>query len=318
MGAIRWGILGAAKFAREHMGPAIANARGAELVALATRDPENAGPFREFAPGLRVHTSYDDLLADPEIDAVYVPLPNDMHTPWAIKALDAGKHVLVEKPVSMTVAEVDQLIAARDASGLVAAEAYMITHHPQWHKLRELLNSGELGRLRRVDGVFSYDNRADAGNIRNQASKGGGGIRDIGVYPFGAVRFVTGQEPVRITDTHLEMENDVDVRAHVTAEFADFSFSALVSMRMALWQMMEFHGEKAVARLTAPFNPGVFGEARLEIYKSDQSCEVFRWPTVNQYVLQVEAFGRAIGGEDYVCPLEFSRGTQVMIDSILG
>ena len=317
MGMTRWGILGAAKFAREHMGPAIAAAQGAELVALATSDPQKAEPFQKFAPNIEVHSDYNALLADPNIDAVYIPLPNDMHQPWALKTLAAGKAVLVEKPVGMNVSEIDELIAARDASGLFAAEAYMIVHHPQWQKMRELVQSDALGKLRRVSSTFSYDNRADASNIRHSAQQGGGGLRDIGVYTLGGVRFVTGQEPKQILSKQLTMEHGVDVHALVTAEFDGFTHDSTTSMRMVPWQCAEFHGEKAIARLTVPYNPLVFGEARLELIKSDGSSENFRWPSANHYVLQVEAFQRAMQGERYACPLEFSRGTQAMLDDIL-
>lgn len=317
METTRWGILGAAKFAREHMGPAIVQARGAELVALATRDAAKAAPFQKLAPNLTVHTDYAALLGDPNVDAVYIPLPNDLHTPWALKAMDAGKAVLVEKPVGMTLAEIDTLIAARDQSGLLAAEAYMIVHHPQWQKMRALYQGGALGTLKRVGGTFSYDNSADTGNIRNQAARGGGGLRDIGVYTFGSVRFVTGQEPLRITSAQITREAGVDVHAQVTALFDGFTYDSTTSMRMVPWQYMEFQGDKAIARLTAPFNPLVFGEARLEVIRADGTSETYRWPRDNHYVLQVEAFQRAMRGENYACPLEFSRGTQAMIETVL-
>src|SRR4028118_921339 len=119
---VRWGVLGAANFAREHMAPAIHMARGAELHALATSHPAKAEPFQEFAPRLKVHASYDDLLADPEIEAVYIPLPNHLHVEWSLKAIEAGKHVLCEKPMAMRAEEFDRLIAARDRSGLLVAE----------------------------------------------------------------------------------------------------------------------------------------------------------------------------------------------------
>ncbi|MEP5155433.1 Gfo/Idh/MocA family oxidoreductase [Planktotalea sp.] len=313
----RWGILGASKFARQHMGPAIALATGAELAAVATRDPKKADPFKSLNAQLRVHENYDAMLADPDIDAIYVPLPNDLHTPWAIKALEAGKPVLVEKPASLSVAEMDKLIAARDATGVFAAEAFMITHHPQWVKMRELYQSGVLGELRRVDGVFTYDNHADTSNIRHQAERGGGSVPDIGVYPYGAVRFVTGQEPTSILHKSIQREMGVDVTTRILAEFDGFEFAALTSMRMARWQYMEFHGSNGVARLSAPFNPISFAEARLDLIHASGLTESFAWPGVNQYVLQVEAFQKALQGEDYACPLEFSRGTQAMIDEIL-
>ena len=175
MEPVRWGIRGAAKFAREFMGPAIHAARGAQLAAVATRDVTKAEAFAAFCPGLRVHDSYDALLDDPEIDAVYIPLPNHMHVEWTLKALAAGKHVLCEKPITMHASEFDQLIAARDASGKLAAEAYMIVHHPQWQHGRQLVAVGAIGRVRHVTGAFSFDNRTDVGNIRNKAETGGGG-----------------------------------------------------------------------------------------------------------------------------------------------
>ncbi|MFW2588210.1 Gfo/Idh/MocA family protein [Sagittula sp. SSi028] len=314
---VRWGILGAAKFAREHMGRAIHAAERGELAALATSSTEKAAPFQAFVPGLRVHLSYDDLLADPEIDAVYIPLPNHLHVEYTQKALAAGKHVLVEKPMAMAADEFDAVIAERDRSGLLAAEAYMVVHHPQWIKARELVQSGAIGRLRRVSGAFSYDNSADAGNIRNDAAKGGGAVPDIGVYIYGTARFVTGEEPQEILSTEIERENGVDIWTHVTARFPSFHYSGVVSMRMAPFQEMLFHGDKGVLRLSAPFNPQVYGQAELELRAKDGGLQVWRFPAVNHYVRQVEAFNASVlDGADYPCPLEFSRGTQAMIDMI--
>jgi len=136
MTSLRWGVLGAADFARHHMAPAIHAAKGAELAALATSTAAKAEGFQAFAPQLRVMTDYDALLADPDIDAVYIPLPNHLHVPWTIKALEAGKHVLCEKPITLQEDAFDQIIAARDASGKLAAEAYMIVHHPQFIRAR--------------------------------------------------------------------------------------------------------------------------------------------------------------------------------------
>jgi len=254
MDTIRWGILGAAKFARDHMGPAIHAARNAEFAAFASSDPVEKGrDFRALAPGVIGYSSYEELLADASIHAVYIPLPNDMHVPWALKALDAGKHVLVEKPVGMTVGEVDQLIAARDRSGLMAAEAFMIPH-----------------------------------------------------------------EPARILHADIHRDAGVDTHAEMVFDMGGFTFSAHTSMRASRWQEMVFHGASAVARMRAPFNPGVFAEAQIDVFSEDHSVRSYRWTDVNQYVLQVEAFGRAISGEAFACPLEFSRGTQVILDDLLG
>lgn len=312
---LRWGILGAAKFAREHMGPAIHMAPHNDLVAIATSSTEKAAPFQAMRLGIQVHLAYGDLLNDPDVDAVYIPLPNHMHIEWAKRAIAAGKHVLCEKPISMQVSEIDELIALRDASNLLVAEAYMIVHHPQWHYARELVQSGAIGTLIQVDGVFSYNNATDLNNIRNRADAGGGGLRDIGVYTFGSTRFVTGQEPDEIQLSEIKWENGIDAWAHVAAKFPDFRFSGVTSMRMAPRQEMNFHGDKGWVKLTAPFNPSVFDQAEVHLMRNDMVVETKRFPTVNHYVNQVVNFRAAvIDGATYPCPLEFSRGTQAMID----
>ncbi|WP_445285876.1 Gfo/Idh/MocA family protein [Yoonia sp. 2307UL14-13] len=313
---MRWGILGAANFAREYMGPAIHAAKGAELAALATSDPAKAQGFQAFAPGIRVHGDYDALVADPDIDAIYVPLPNHLHVEWTVKALEAGKHVLCEKPIALVESDFDQLIAARDKAGKFAAEAFMIVHHPQFIRARELVQGGAIGRLVHVDATFSFYND-DTGNIRNQADAGGGGLRDIGVYTFGSARFVTGQEPTAIPHANLRFENGVDVFAQVAADFPDFTYSAVVSMRMFPHQGITFIGEKGVLRLTCPFNANVFDIAQITLETGGQTVTTERWPSTNHYVLQVENFVKAAeGGAPYPCPLEFSRGTQRMIDMV--
>ena len=313
---LRWGVLGASKFAMGQMAPAIHAASGAELYALATSSADKAAGFAAFAPGLKVHASYDDLLADDQVDAVYIPLPNSLHVEWTLKALDAGKHVLCEKPLAMTAGEFDAVIAKREETGLLAAEAYMIVHHPQWQKARELVQSGAIGRLRHVEGVFSYDNRADSGNIRNKPDTGGGAIPDIGVYTFGSTRFVSGEEPAEL-NANIEFENGVDVYSHTFGRFENFTFSLVNSMRMQNQQHMSFHGEKGRITLTAPFNAGVFGEARIEVETTLGTTTTHRFPGVNQYVLQVENFDRTVRtGAEYPCPLEFSQGTQAMIDRV--
>ena len=316
MKTIRWGIMGAANFALEQMGPAIHAARGAKLAAIATSNPEKAGPFKAFAPDLRVHDAYEDLLADPDIDAVYIPLPNHLHVDWTIKALEAGKHVLCEKPMTLKAADFDRLIAARDASGLLAAEAFMIVHHPQMVRARQIVADGTLGRIRHVGVTFSFFN-ADTDNIRNQADAGGGGLPDIGIYAFGSVRFLTGKEPQEITHARIDYENGVDVFAQVAARFDGFDYSATVSMRMHPRQEIVIHGERGVLRLSCPFNPTVHGQAELHLETDKNLVTVERFPGTNHYVNQVEAFCASVtDGRDYPCPLEFSRGTQTMIDMV--
>lgn len=316
MDVVNWGILGAAKFARQHMGPAIHAASGARLFGAASRSGDISG-FQAFAPDCKPYDSYEALLADPEIDAVYIPLPNTLHVEWALKALDAGKHVLCEKPMAMKADAFDAVIAKRDATGLLCAEAYMIVHHPQWQRAREIVQAGEIGKLLMVDTVFSYDNGADGGNIRNQAAMGGGGLPDIGVYTFGGVRFVTGEEPDQVA-AQITWENGVDVFAHVTADFPSFRYSSVTSMRMHPRQEVTFHGTEGLLRMTAPFNPNVFDQAEIELHRNDASpasVTTERFVGVNHYVAQVEAFGRSVRlGESYPATLEFAKGTQAMID----
>lgn len=317
MKTVRWGVLGNAKFAREHMAPAIHMAENAELVALATSNPGHAKEW-DFHPGLQ-QVSYDALLSDPSIDAVYIPLPNHLHVEWTLKAIAAGKHVLSEKPIALTVAEVDQLIAARDKSGLLVAEAYMIVHHPQWQRARELVQDGAIGTLRHVDAFFSYNNETEVDNIRNRADTAGGGIRDIGVYTYGSARFVTGAEA---TDVSCRMirQNGVDVWAELDAilegPLGRATYSATTSMRLHPRQEVSFMGDTGMLKVAAgPFNANLWAEARIELHHG-QSFTTERWPAANHYKLQVENFGRTIReGAAYPCPLEFTRGTQSMIDA---
>ncbi|WP_371169047.1 Gfo/Idh/MocA family protein [Aliiroseovarius sp. 2305UL8-7] len=317
---LNWGILGASNFARKLMGPAIHAAGNARLVGLGTSSADKAKDFKSFCPGLNVYDSYDALLESGDIDAVYIPLPNHLHVEWATKAARAGKHVLVEKPATLREDEFDQLIALRDQTGLLIAEAYMIVHHPQWIRARELVQSGTIGKVDHVDTAFSYDNREDVNNVRNKPDMGGGGIRDIGVYTYSSVRFVTGAEPVDLS-ARIKVENGVDTWAQVVGEMEGpngrFTYSAMTSMRLSPRQEVVFQGETGQIRLTAPFNPGVFGQAELELRRHDGTRTVEIWPGANHYIAQVENFGRTVhDGVGYPCPLEFSRGTQAMIDQV--
>ncbi len=317
---LRWGILGAANFAKAHMAPAIHAARGGELYALATSSPEKAKGFNAFCPDLKVHSTYEALLADPAIEAVYIPLPNHLHVEWTLKALAAGKHVLTEKPIALKTAEVDQIIAARDASGLLAAEAYMIVHHPQWQRAKEWLEAGEIGKLRHVDAAFSF-HLTDLDNIRNRPESGGGSLRDIGVYTFGSARFVTASEPVDIS-ARLILDNGIDSFAQVAGimdgPHGRFSYGSMTSMRLYNRQTVVFQGDKGMIRLDGgPFNANVNDIAEIELHQNGNRVITERFPTANQYILQVEAFGRSVrDGVAYPCPLEFVRGTQAMMDEV--
>ncbi|MEM5477820.1 Gfo/Idh/MocA family oxidoreductase [Pacificibacter sp. AS14] len=318
--AIRWGILGAANFAKKHMARAIHRSEGAQLVALATSDPAKAVGFQSFCPELEIETDYDALLARDDIDAVYVPLPNHIHVDWTLKAMRAGKHALTEKPIAMTADQIDDLIALRDESGLLCAEAFMIVHHPQWIRAKQLLSQGAIGALMHVDTVFSYNN-SDMSNIRNRPETGGGSIRDIGVYTYGAARWATGQEPRAITHTNIRYENDVDVFAEVSVQFDTFSYHALTSMRMSPAQEVRFHGETGVLTVETPFNANLFGPTRLRLADTSNNEMVEHFSGQNHYVSQVENFCAAIRAgtsahADYPWTLENARGTQSMIDAV--
>ncbi|WP_170324584.1 Gfo/Idh/MocA family protein [Ruegeria arenilitoris] len=319
---VQWGVLGAAKFARQFMAPAIHAAGGARLAGLATSSAAKAEPFQAYCPDLTVYDSYEAMLADPQIEAVYIPLPNHLHVEWALKALDAGKHVLCEKPMAMTATEFAPLIKKRDEAGLLAAEAYMIVHHPQWQLVRKLIADGAIGKLVHVTGAFSFDNRTDTTNIRNRAETGGGALRDIGVYVIGGARFATGQEPILVSSAirwEDGIDNSIDTFTEIRAQFPDFTYSSYVSIRMHPHQEMVFHGEGGVIRLTAPFNARVFGEARVELHRPGLEVQVTRFPGDDHYKLQVEAFCRSVReGTEYPCPLEFSRGTQEVIEKVFG
>ena len=314
---LRWGILGASKFAFEHMLPAMQLAKNNICVALATRDKSKAMQFLQINPEINIYNNYDSLLNDPNIDAIYIPLPNHLHIEWSRKALKAGKHVLCEKPISLNANEIDELIELRDETGLLVAEAYMILHHPQWIYAKKLLDSGVIGNLIQVDGVFSYNNSDDQNNIRNSAKTGGGSLLDIGVYTFGSTRFMTGEDPEEITQTNILWENKVDVWASVSAKFSSFQFLSVTSMRMHPRQEMNFHGSKGIISLSSPFNPKVFGEAEVHLCLNQGDRKTVKFTSENHYVMQLEAFNTSVrDGSEYACSLEFAKGTQQMIDMV--
>lgn len=307
---LRWGILGNAKIARDHLAPAIHNSQRGMLTAIASQ----SGRMLDGYGPLKLHTSYDAMLADPDIDAIYIPLPNNMHAEWTRRALDAGKHVLCEKPISWSAPEIDTLIAARDASGKVAAEAFMVCFHPQWLLARKLLAEGAIGELRHVQGAFTFNN-PDPDNIRNKPDMEGGALADIGVYPSVTTRFVTGQEPHSAT-TQMVLENGVDTMARTAVQFDTFSLDFYVSMRLSPRQHMTFHGTEGVLELPAPFNATLYGDACVILRQGDRQV-VERFGRTNHYVVQVDAFNdSALDGTPYPQPLEFSRQNAAMLDLI--
>src|SRR4051794_14709980 len=207
---LKWGILGAAKIARTKVIPAMQKSDRCEILGLASRDSATAKASAEALGISKAYGSYEEMLADPQIEAIYNPLPNHLHVPWSIRAARAGKHVLCEKPIGLSAAEGRALIAARDETGVKIGEAFMVRTHPQWIRVRELVRSGELGELRSVVCAFSYF-KWDLNDIRAKAEWGGGGLLDIGCYPIQLSRFVFEQEPVRVAGiVNLDPDMGVD------------------------------------------------------------------------------------------------------------
>ncbi len=314
----RWGVLSTARIGREQVLPAIAEADNGILAAVASRDIGKARALATRFGAAHAFGSYEELLASNGVDGVYIPLPTSQHVEWAAKAIEAGKHVLVEKPLALAAGDILSLIALRDEKKVLVSEAFMVTYHPQWLKLRDLIAEGAIGRLRHVQGAFSYYN-VDPDNMRNQLELGGGVLPDIGVYPTVSTRFLTGREPLRV-QASIERDSHfgTDIYSSVRADFGDFELSFYLSTQMAARQTMVFHGDKGFIEVASPFNAGRYDHHRIELHDQNHTqTQVFRFPSAQQYRLQVEAFARAaLGGGDKVFTLEESVLNQKVIDAI--
>ncbi|TIM47887.1 Gfo/Idh/MocA family oxidoreductase [Mesorhizobium sp.] len=314
----RWGVLSTAKIGREHLLPAMVEAENGVLSAIASRDVSKARALADRFGAPHAFGSYDELLGSRDVDGVYIPLPTAQHVEWTAKAIEAGKHVLVEKPLALDARDIPPLIKLRDAKNVLVCEAFMVVYHPQWVKVRELIANGAIGRLRHVQGAFSYYN-VDPKNMRNQLDLGGGALPDIGVYPTVSTRFSTGKEPLRVQAT-IERDKTfgTDIYSSIRADFGDFELSFYLSTQMAARQVMVFHGEKGFIEVLSPFNAGIYDHHRIELHNQNHSeAQVFRFPGMQQYRLEVEAFARAAqGGTDRVFTLEESVLNQKVIDAI--
>jgi len=314
----RWGVLSTAKIGREHLLPAIAEAENGVLAAVASRDLAKARALADRFGAPHAFGSYEELLASDTVDGVYIPLPTAQHVEWAARAAEAGKHVLVEKPLALDAGAIEPLIAIRERKRVLISEAFMVVHHPQWLKVRELVADGAIGRLRHVQGAFTYYN-VDPNNMRNKLELGGGALPDIGVYPTVATRFSTGKEPLRVQAT-IERGRDfgTDIYSSIRADFGDFELSFYLSTQMAARQVMVFHGDKGFIEVAAPFNAGLYDHHRIELHnQSHTEATVFRFPGTQQYRLEVELFARAAqGGNEELFTLESSVLNQKVIDAI--
>jgi len=301
---VKWGVLGAASIAVRKVIPGMQMGEWSDVAAIASRDVKNAEKAAAALGIPKAYGSYEELLADPTIEAVYNPLPNHLHVPWSIKAAEAGKHVLCEKPVSLTMAEAKELLAVRDRTGVKVGEAFMVRTHPQWLRTRGLIQSGRIGGLRAITGVFSYFNR-DAANVRNVAEWGGGGMMDIGCYPITTSRFVFGEEPTRVVGLiERDPEFKTDRLASAILDFPSGQATFTCSTQMVAYQRMQFLGTKGRIEIEIPFNAPPDRETRIfiddgrDVLGSGVTTETF--PVCDQYTIQGDVFSRAVRGDGEV------------------
>jgi predicted dehydrogenase len=298
---VKWGVLGVAKIATEKVIPAMQRGTVSSIHAIASRDANRARGAAQRLGIPRAYDTYEAMLADPEIEAVYNPLPNELHVPWTEKALAAGKHVLCEKPIALDADEAKRLIAARDASGKLVAEAFMVRFHPQWLRAREIVRSGALGEIGAIQTLFTY-RLLDPENVRNRPP-GGGGLYDIGCYAILTARFIFGAEPVRVAAT-LDIDPDfgTDRLASAILEFPGgkhLTFSAATQLAGA--QRVVIAGTAGRIEVKIPFNAPPDRPTQIII---DSGADLFggggrteEFAACDQYTLQGDAFSRAVRGE---------------------
>jgi predicted dehydrogenase len=318
---VKWGVLGVAAIAVKKVIPAMQKGEWCEIAAIASRDARKAQDAAAKLGIPKAYGSYEALLADPEVEAVYNPLPNHLHVPWSIEAAEAGKHVLCEKPVSLTVAEARTLLSARDRYGVKIGEAFMVKTHPQWLRTRELIQRGVIGGLRAIVGAFSYFNR-DPQNARNVLEWGGGGLMDIGCYPITTSRWLFGEEPLGVCGAiERDPEFGTDRLTSVVMEFPSGHSLFACSTQLVAYQRMQFLGTKGRIEIKIPFNA-----------PNDRPCEILvddgrdvfgtgitteNIPVCDQYTIQGDAFSRAIReGSEVPVPLEDAIANMAVIEAV--
>ncbi|MBM3757909.1 MAG: Gfo/Idh/MocA family oxidoreductase [Acidobacteria bacterium] len=318
---VRWGILSTSKFARTKVIPALQRAETLEIAAICSRDAEKA---KAHAAEFGIHAaygSYEELIADPLLDVIYNPLPNHMHVEWSVRAAAAGKHVLCEKPLGMSAAEVTQLIEARDKHGIVIGEAFMVATHPQWEFVRTAVAEGRIGELRAVQGFFSYNN-LDPTNIRNIADFGGGAMMDIGCYPIFTSRYVIGREPRGVAGlVERDPQFGTDRLASAMLDYGEVQCQFVCSTQATPYQRMHFSGTKGRIEVEIPFNAPpdrptrVFVDDGRDVFGT--GVETVTFDTCDQYTIEGEAFSAAVRGERPVpVSLESALGNMRVIESV--
>jgi predicted dehydrogenase len=298
MNKIRWGVLSTAKIGREKVIPATQRSETGIVTAIASRDLAHAKAVASQLGIEKAFGSYEDLLADANVDAVYIPLPNHLHVPWTLQAIEAGKHVLCEKPIALTAVEAQELVEAVAAHPqLKVMEAFMYRFHPQWLTARQLVRDGRIGELRTIHTDFSYFND-DPRNIRNKVEMGGGALMDIGCYPISLSRFIFGEEPSRVLgDVSHDPETRVDILTSVVLEFESGTSTFTCGTQLVPYQRVNIFGTTGRIEIEIPFNAPSDRPCRIWLQTSGPAgdhTEEIQLDTCNQYTLQADAFGRAI------------------------
>jgi predicted dehydrogenase len=315
---IRWGILSTAKIARVHVIPALQQGEFTEVAAIASRDGAKAEQTAKELNIPKAYSSYEDLFADPDIDAIYNPLPNNLHVEYTIKALQAGKHVLCEKPLGLDAKQAQQLLdAAEQYPQLKVMEAFMYRFHPQWQRAKSIVEQGLLGEVKTVQAFFSYFN-TDAANIRNQPEAGGGALMDIGCYCISFPRFIFGNEPQRavsLLDRDPVMKTD-----RLTSGMLDFgdgkSATFTCSTQLEPYQRVNILGNKGKLEIEIPVNAPADADVKMWLQVNRDIAEI-SIPAANQYTLQGDAFAKAILNNTPVpTPLTDALNNMKVIDAI--
>ena len=295
MKPVKWGVLSTAKIGIEHVLPAIVAAHGAELLAVASRDVGRARALAATFGAPRAYGSYDELFADPEVEAIYNPLPNHLHVPMTLAAAAAGKHVLCEKPVALDAAEAAKLRGAR--ASVTIAEAFMVRHNPQWIAIRRLIDDGAIGAPRSFQMTFSY-RLLDADNVRNKADIGGGGLMDIGCYAVALARYVFRAEPGRaIASVDRDPAFGTDRFAGALAEFpGGRTLTFAVATQGARHQRVTVLGEAGAIEVEIPVNAPPDRPNRFTLYRADAEPHVHEMPPSDQYRREIEDFSASLRG----------------------
>ena len=318
---VRWGVLGVAGIAVKKVIPAMQLGRWSEVTAIASRDASKAARAARELGIPKAYGSYEELLADPSVDAVYNPLPNHLHVEWSVRAAEAGKHVLCEKPLGVSAAEAQELLAARDRTGVKVGEAFMVRTHPQWLAVLDLIASGRVGSVRSVAGYFSYNN-TDPGNIRNIAEYAGGALMDIGCYLVYFSRLAFGAEPVRaVALAEMHPQTRTDVLTSAILEFPTGHTVFTCSTRVAPYQRVQIVGTRGRIEVVVPVNTAPDRPTRVLLDDGSDpyggGVEVLEFEPCDQYTIQGDLFSRCVLEDtEPPVPLEESVKNMAVIDAI--